>query len=96
MRADRSRSAAESSRIDVIDNGIGIPRASGAKCSSHSCNCTIPNMNRDKGLGLGLSIVHAIFAVLPEHRLDMRSTEGRGTRFSLELPRYMGTPHLAG
>jgi two-component system, sensor histidine kinase len=39
--------------------------------------------------------VRAIFAVLPEHRLDIRSTEGRGTRFSLELPRYQGAASIS-
>jgi len=84
-------------RIDVIDNGIGIPVSKWGEVFKPFVQLHNPEQNREKGLGLGLSIVHAIFAVLPEHRLDMRSTEGRGTRFSLELPRYMGTPiSLAG
>ncbi len=78
--------------IDVIDNGIGIPESKWGEVFKPFVQLQNPEHNREKGLGLGLSIVHAIFAVLPEHRLDMRSAEGRGTRFSLELPRYIGAP----
>ena len=79
-------------RIDVIDNGIGIPASKSDEVFKPFVQLHNPEHNRDKGIGLGLSIVRAIFAVLPEHRLDMRSLEGRGTRLSLELPRYLGTP----
>jgi signal transduction histidine kinase/CheY-like chemotaxis protein len=79
-------------RIDVIDNGIGMPESKWGEAFKPFVQLHNPEHNREKGLGLGLSIVHAIFAVLPDHRLDMRSAEGCGTRFSLELPRYMGTP----
>jgi len=79
-------------RLNVIDNGIGIPESKWGEAFKPFVQLHNPEQNREKGLGLGLSIVRAIFAVLPEHRLDMRSAEGRGTRFSLELPRYMGTP----
>ena len=74
-------------RIDIIDNGIGIP-------SHHWENVFKPffqlgntERDREKGLGLGLSIVKSIMQLLSEHRIDMRSTEGRGTRFSLDIPR---------
>ena len=79
-------------RIDVIDNGVGIPESKRGEVFKPFVQLHNPEHNREKGLGLGLSIVRAIFAVLPDHRLDMRSAEGRGTRFSLELPRYHGTP----
>jgi signal transduction histidine kinase len=74
-------------RIDIIDNGIGIP-------SHHWENVFKPffqlgntERDREKGLGLGLSIVKSIMQLLSEHRIDMRSVEGRGTRFSLDIPR---------
>ena len=74
-------------RIDIIDNGIGIP-------SHHWENVFKPffqlgntERDREKGLGLGLSIVKSIMQLLGEHRIDMRSVEGRGTRFSLDIPR---------
>ena len=77
-------------RIDVIDNGIGIPKSEWGEVFRPFVQLNNPERNREKGLGLGLSIVHAIFEVLPDHRLAMNSTEGRGTRFSLNLPRYVG------
>ena len=74
-------------RIDIIDNGIGIP-------SHHWENVFKPffqlgntERDREKGLGLGLSIVKSSMMLLSEHRIDMRSIEGRGTRFSLDIPR---------
>ena len=38
-----------------------------------------------RGLGLGLSIVERIARVL-DHKIDVRSTVGRGSRFSVEVP----------
>ena len=78
-------------RVDVIDNGIGIPQCKWSEVFRPFVQLHNPEHNREKGLGLGLSIVNAILAVLPEHRLDMRSIEGRGTRFSLYVPRYSGS-----
>jgi signal transduction histidine kinase/CheY-like chemotaxis protein len=73
-------------RIDVVDNGVGIPQADWAKVFNPFVQLGNSERDREKGVGLGLSIVNAIIPLLPEHRLDMRSREGVGTRFSLELP----------
>ncbi len=73
-------------RIDVVDNGVGIAEADWAKVFSPFVQLGNQERDRDKGVGLGLSIVNAIVPLLGEHRLDMRSREGVGTRFSLELP----------
>ena len=73
-------------RIDVVDNGVGIAESDWAKVFSPFVQLRNEERDRDKGVGLGLSIVAAIVNLLAEHRLDMRSREGRGTRFSLELP----------
>ena len=70
--------------IDVVDTGPGIPdserdlvfeefyRGRGAGAS-------------DGGLGLGLSIVRRMAAAL-EHRIEVQSNVGRGSRFRLILP----------
>lgn len=79
-------------RVDVIDNGIGIPKKKWSEVFKPFVQLHNPEHNREKGLGLGLSIVNAIFGVLPEHRLSLRSYEGRGTQFSLHIPRYLGAP----
>jgi len=81
-------------RVDVIDNGVGIPKSRWSDVFKPFVQLHNPEHNREKGLGLGLSIVNAILAVLPEHRLDMRSIEGRGTRFSLYVPRCRGSALL--
>jgi len=79
-------------RIDVVDNGIGIAEADWAKVFSPFVQLGNQERDRDKGVGLGLSIVNAIVPLLGEHRLDMRSREGVGTRFSLELPHGDAAP----
>ena len=73
-------------RIDIVDNGIGIAEADWPKVFQPFVQLANPERDREKGVGLGLSIVGAILPLLSEHRLDMRSREGKGTRFSLEVP----------
>jgi signal transduction histidine kinase/CheY-like chemotaxis protein len=73
-------------RIDVVDNGVGIAESDWAKVFSPFVQLDNQERDREKGVGLGLSIVNAIVTLLGEHRLDMRSRKGVGTRFSLELP----------
>jgi len=74
-------------RIDIVDNGIGIAKNEWANVFKPFVQLRNPERDRDKGVGLGLSIVSAVIHLLAAHRLDMTSSEGRGTRFSLELPR---------
>jgi signal transduction histidine kinase len=74
-------------RIDVVDNGVGIAEKDWPKVFQPFVQLGNPERDREKGVGLGLSIVNAVLPLLSEHRLDMRSTAGRGTRFSLEVPR---------
>ena len=73
-------------RIDVVDNGLGIDEGDWARVFTPFVQLHNHERDREKGVGLGLSIVNAIIPLLAEHRLDMRSREGVGTRFSLELP----------
>ncbi|MEA3040972.1 MAG: two-component system, sensor histidine kinase [Sphingomonadales bacterium] len=73
-------------RIDVVDNGVGIAEADWPKVFQPFVQLGNPERDREKGVGLGLSIVNAIMPLLSEHRLDMRSRQGKGTRFSLEVP----------
>jgi two-component system phosphate regulon sensor histidine kinase PhoR len=66
-------------RIDVYDTGIGItadqiPRMFEA--------FTRLNPSRHDGLGIGLSIVRQAIGILG-HRIDVASTPGRGSRFSI-------------
>jgi signal transduction histidine kinase/CheY-like chemotaxis protein len=74
-------------RIDIIDNGIGIPSRHWGDVFKPFFQLGNAERDREKGLGLGLSIVKSIMQLLKEHRIDMRSIEGQGTRFSLDIPR---------
>ena len=74
-------------RIDIVDNGLGIAEKDWPKVFKPFVQLHNPDRDREKGVGLGLSIVNAIMPLLAEHRLDMRSRKGKGTRFSLEVPR---------
>src|SRR4051794_21759440 len=82
-------------RIDIVDNGVGIAEADWARVFRPFVQLGNDERDREKGVGLGLSIVNAIIPLLAEHRLDMRSTAGSGTRFSLELPYGAARPMLA-
>jgi two-component system, sensor histidine kinase len=72
-------------RISVADNGIGIPKEKTEKIFEEYVQLGNPERNRNKGLGLGLSIVRGL-AQLLSIRLQVESQEGVGSRFSLVLP----------
>jgi signal transduction histidine kinase/ligand-binding sensor domain-containing protein/CheY-like chemotaxis protein len=80
-------------RIDILDNGIGIPEAQMNNIFKPFFQIHNPERDRGKGLGLGLSIVHAILGLMEKHRITMRSAEGAGTRFSLYVPKIEISPH---
>ena len=73
-------------RIDVVDNGIGIAAADQENIFKPFFQVDNPEQDREKGLGLGLSIVTSIMRLLEGHHLAMRSKPGLGTRFSLDVP----------
>jgi signal transduction histidine kinase/CheY-like chemotaxis protein len=79
-------------RIDVLDNGIGISAAYWEAIFQPFFQVDNPEQDRDKGLGLGLSIVNAVISMLDEHRLELKSAEGLGSRFSVELPLCGASP----
>ena len=78
------RRAGDKIRIEVWDSGVGIigdqlPRVfeeyyQGSEGSERG------------GSGLGLAIVRRLADIL-DHRVDVSSTPGRGTGFSIEVPR---------
>jgi two-component system, sensor histidine kinase len=73
-------------RIDVIDNGIGIASEHWDAIFQPFVQIGNPERDREKGLGLGLSIVNAVVSLLEGHRLELKSIEGQGSRFSVRLP----------
>lgn len=73
-------------RVDVYDTGIGIPRQHHDLIFRPFFQIGNQERDREKGLGLGLSIVAQIAEILDDHRLDFASSPGRGSRFSIEVP----------
>ena len=70
----------------MVDNGIGISAEHWEAIFQPFFQVGNPEQDRDKGLGLGLSIVNAVISMLDEHRIELKSAEGLGSRFSLEMP----------
>lgn len=77
-------------RLDVVDNGVGIPTCEWTHIFEPFVQLDNAGRDRDKGLGLGLSIVNAIVSLLDQHRLEFKSTVGHGTRFSIDIPKAAG------
>jgi PAS domain S-box-containing protein len=73
-------------RIDVLDTGIGIPGHELQSIFEEFYQAPREKGERREGLGLGLSIVRRV-ADLLDIRLEVQSTPGRGSRFSLDVPR---------
>jgi signal transduction histidine kinase len=83
--------SATRTRIDVVDNGIGIASEHWDAIFQPFFQVGNAEQDNDRGLGLGLSIVNAVVSMLEEHRIELKSKEGRGSRFSLEMP-ICGSP----
>lgn len=79
------RAGAGALRVEVIDTGPGIPESEQRAVfrEFHRLNA---RASATEGLGLGLAIVERA-AKLLDHPLALQSVPGRGTRFSLTLPR---------
>ncbi|WP_220805462.1 hybrid sensor histidine kinase/response regulator [Achromobacter sp. UMC46] len=72
-------------RIEVWDNGPGIPKPEQERIFWEFHQLDNPERDRSKGLGLGLAIVRRTARLLG-HTLELRSDEGRGTVFSVAVP----------
>jgi two-component system phosphate regulon sensor histidine kinase PhoR len=74
-------------RIDVYDTGIGIPDEQMPKIFEAFARL---DSARCEGLGIGLFIVRQAIGLLG-HRIDLASTPGRGSRFSIFAAAAAGT-----
>jgi signal transduction histidine kinase/CheY-like chemotaxis protein len=88
------RRAGKALRIEVWDTGPGIPADKQAEIFREFVQLDNPERSRDKGLGLGLAIVERLCRLL-DHRLALRSTVGRGSVFSVTVPRAVPTAAAA-
>jgi signal transduction histidine kinase len=68
--------------LDVLDNGCGIALADQERVFAAFCQLDCAT----EGLGLGLSLVRDHCAAL-EHRIELASIPGRGSRFRVRLGR---------
>jgi PAS domain S-box-containing protein len=74
-------------RLSVIDTGIGIPSGEQGKLFTRFFRASSAQRSQIAGVGLGLSITKAI-TTAHGGTLDLDSTEGRGTTFTMTLPRH--------
>ena len=77
-------------RIDVYDTGLGIPQSK-KRVIFREFHRLDEGAKVARGLGLGLSIVERIARVLG-HKIDLKSTVGRGSHFSVEVPLTAAVP----
>jgi signal transduction histidine kinase/CheY-like chemotaxis protein len=80
------RRSGESVRIEVWDSGRGIPADRHDEIFREFSQLENPERDRRKGLGLGLAIVQRLARLL-EHTVELRSEVGRGSVFSVTVPR---------
>ena len=81
-----ARRRGESIRIDVVDTGPGIPAGSLEEIFVEFHQLGNPERDRRRGLGLGLAIVKRLAGLLGSP-IEVRSEVGRGSRFSITVPR---------
>ena len=75
-------------RIEVWDTGIGIENNHLPHLFHEFYQADNPERNAAKGLGLGLAIVARLGELL-DHRIDVSSKPGRGSLFSVTVPKAM-------
>ena len=81
-----ARRRADSVRIEVWDSGRGIPKDKHREIFQEFRQLDNPQRDRRKGLGLGLAIVERLVKLL-QHQLELRSQLGKGSVFTVTLPR---------
>ena len=72
-------------RIEVRDNGVGISKIDQGNVFREFFQLSQPQLDTNKGLGLGLAIVDRLVKLLG-HRIELRSAPGKGSVFALEVP----------
>ncbi len=79
------RRAGNDLRVEIWDTGIGIANEDLSTIFEEFHQLDNPERDRDRGLGLGLAIVRRVSRLL-SHRIDVRSSVGKGSVFSIALP----------
>jgi signal transduction histidine kinase len=81
-------------KLEVADRGIGIARSEQAKIFEKFYRAGDPLVHNTKGSGLGLSLVRHI-AHAHGGKVEVESTPGKGSKFTLTLPLGPAAPHAA-
>lgn len=84
-----ARRQGQSLRIEVGDTGIGIPEIDLQAIFDEFHRVDNGTSERNRGLGLGLSIVQRLGRLLGHH-IDVRSEPGKGSVFSITVPMSQG------
>jgi two-component system CheB/CheR fusion protein len=71
--------------IEICDSGVGIPETELQNIFNEYHQLDNASRDRSRGLGLGLSIVQRL-SVLLGHAVHVRSTDGKGSSFGIEIP----------
>ena len=87
------RRRGENVRIEVRDTGEGIPPDQLSKIFEEFHQLGRPQRGSERGLGLGLAIVDRLARLLG-HTIDVVSTPGRGSVFSVEIPAATQTENI--
>ncbi len=74
--------------VEVRDNGLGMEQTLVDTGQIFQPFFQINNTQAQgcKGVGLGLAVVRALVSLLPDHKLSVRSSPGKGSLFVLEIP----------
>ena len=76
-------------RLQIIDNGVGIAK----EHILHIFEPFFSTKNTGENTGLGLSVAYRIVAIRHGGEINVESTPGKGTTFTIELP-VSGPEHL--
>lgn len=85
------RANQERVRIEVWDQGQGIPEDKLEFIFEEFKRLDSHQTREEKGLGLGLAIADGLARVL-NHPIDVRSIQGKGSVFSISVPRTFAAP----
>ncbi|MCP4999689.1 MAG: response regulator [Hyphomicrobiales bacterium] len=80
------RDANDRLAVEVSDTGIGIPAESQSEIFKEYVQLGNPERDRQKGLGLGLSIVRRLCDLL-KIDFELKSAQSSGTSFTFNLPK---------
>lgn len=78
--------------IQILDTGIGIDKQYQEMIFDEFYQIDNPERNREKGVGLGLSIVKRLSSLL-NHRVTISSIPGSGSCFTITVPKAVCQSH---